>query len=118
MGAQSPHSPLPLSTESGIETTASGLPPRAAAGINRPQPPGTEQGWAEAAGCTGAEGPREEIPPESNFPASVPWGTTRPAGALEGPLQVRDLPWGREGAWAARMGSQAAPGFPVPEAPR
>ena len=53
--------------------------------------------------------------------ASAPSGTTQPAGTLEEPLQVRDLPWGvgsdKEGAWAARIGSQAAPGFPVPRAP-
>ena len=113
MGTQSPHSPLPLSTESGIETTASGLPPRAAAGINRPQPPGPEEGRAEAAGCRGAEGPRgREIPPESNSPASAPWGTTRSAGALEGPLQVRDLPWGAGRGMGYKNGKPGCPGVP------
>lgn len=128
MGAQSPYTPLLLSTESGIETTASGLPPQAAAAINRPQPPGRrkvgqrrQRGlWLQAAEAQRGRG-AERSRPDSGSPASAPSGTTQPAGTLEEPLQVRDLPWGvgsnKEGAWAARIGSQAAPGFPVPRAP-
>lgn len=125
MGAQSPYNPLLLSSESGIETTASGLPPRAAAAINRPQPPGTEEGWAEAAagplaaGCRGTEGARgREIPPDSGSPASAPLGTTRPAGTLEEPLQVRDLPWGagsdevRGRGVGCKNGKPGCPGVP------
>ena len=87
--------PLLLSTESGIETTTSGLPPQAVAAINRPQPPGTEEGWAEAAagtlaaGCRGTKGPRgREILARQRLSSLCAFGnhtaSRRPGGAPTG----------------------------------